>query len=69
MDGNVSTELQSLTGFNVITIYPVPLDILTELQSLTGFRSIIRHLGQFVVLNSYMITALSGKNEESSRVF
>ena len=35
--GNISTELQSLSGFHVITDYPVYFDIMTELQSLTGF--------------------------------
>jgi hypothetical protein len=43
--------------------------ILSEQEITFGRRKEIRHLEQFIVLNSYLKAALSGKNEGSNRVF
>jgi hypothetical protein len=42
---------------------------MNEPKATNDKKNIIRHLGQFIVLNSYMITALSGKNDGDRRVF
>ena len=45
----ISTELQSLTGFCMMTDYLVHFYIITELQSLTGIPNEIRYLEQFIM--------------------
>jgi phage terminase large subunit-like protein len=39
-----------------------------EPKAATDKTGTVRHSGQFIVLNSYMISALSGKNDGDKRV-